>query len=73
VALFAPQHDFDRSDTALQRQVAGPLVNGESDTIKAARIATKIPDETVRSTAATKSALTKILQGDIEGATPSLL
>jgi len=72
LALFAPEHDFDAATQAFNKHVAGPMIAGQGTAGHIGK-RQKFKLQPFVGETATKSTLTKIFQGGIEGSQPSVL
>jgi hypothetical protein len=72
LAVFAPQHDFDRATQLFVKQVAEPMVQG-TDTHKPVGLRQKYKLQSRLSEAADKSALLELLTGKGPMGTPAML
>jgi len=71
VALFAPEHDFDRATQLFTSQVAKPLCGSDSSDALGKRL--KYGLQPLLGAKATRDGYRKILRGDIDGGSPALL
>ena len=71
IAMFAPEHDFDRATQLFTSQVARPLCGTETSDPIGKRL--KYGLQPLLGAQATKEGYRKILRGDIEGGPPALL
>ena len=73
LALFAPEHDFDRATQLFNRQVAQPLRDGQGSKPMPVGHRRKFKLQSFLAENAMKDDLARILRGDIPGGAPSVL